>query len=139
MLVERAVADGHHLDGDAVPRLDVPLDLADPLGERGDVGVAGCAPLEQPGAQLALLGPGELDDRLRVLGAALDERERLQHRVVHPGGDVGPFLGPRARLPLDHQVAGDPQPPGAEQQHDPGRHEQEAAERREQRGCRRAG
>ena len=113
-------------------RLDVPLDLPDPLGERGHLGVTGGAPLEQPGAQLALLRAGELHDRLRVVGAALDERERLQHRVVHPGGDVGPLLRPRPRLPLEQQVAGDPQPPGAEQHHDAGRHEQEAAERREQ-------
>jgi len=62
---------------------------------------------EQPGAQLALLRPGQLDHLLRCLGAALEWGERLQDRVVHPGRHVGPFLGPDPGLPLDHEVAGD--------------------------------
>ena len=80
--------------------------------------------VEQPGAQLPLLGPGQLDDLLGLVRAALDQGQRLQDRVVHPGRHVGAFLGPDPGLPLDHEVAGDAQPPGAQQHHDRGDHEQ---------------
>ena len=123
VVVERAVADGDDLDGHPVPRLDVPLYLPDALDERGRVPVSERAPLEQPGAQLAFLRPGELDDLLWVVGVPLDKRERLQHRVVHAGGDVGPFLRPGSGLAFQHQVAGDPQPPRPEKDHDPGGHQ----------------
>src|SRR6266568_2073390 len=89
--------------------------------------------LEQPGAQLAFLQPGQLDDLLRVVRAPLDQRERLQHRVVHPGRDVGPLLRAHPGLALQHQVAGDPQPPRAEEQHDGRDHQHHPAERAQQR------
>ena len=46
----------------------------------------------QPGAQLALLPAGERGDLARVVGALLHQRERLQHRVVQVGGDLGALL-----------------------------------------------
>ena len=88
--------------------------------------------LEQPGPQLALLCPGELGDLRRVVGTALDQRQRLQHRVMDPGSHVGPFLGPRPRLPLQHQVAGDPQPPRPEQENKTPEDQNEAAQRSQQ-------
>ncbi len=51
-----------------MPGLDVPLNLPDALADRGRVPVAESAPLEQPGAELAFLRAGKLDDLLRVVG-----------------------------------------------------------------------
>jgi hypothetical protein len=62
---------------------------------------------------------------LGLVGAALDQRQRLQHRIVQVGGHVRPFLGPGAGLPFEHEVAGDAQPPRAHHDHDRGDHEQE--------------
>ena len=67
-------------------------------------------PAAEPGAQLALLAAGEAGHGARVVGALLHEGERLQHRVVEMGGDVGPLLGADALAALLGEVAAEPQP-----------------------------
>ena len=115
-LVELAVPHHDHLDGDPVVRLHLALQQPDALGQHGGVLAdgAGRPALEQPGPQLALLGPGQAHDVLGVVGRALDERQRLQHRVVDVGRHLRPLLGQRARLALGDQVADQAQPPRAE-------------------------
>ena len=49
-------------------------------------------------------------DRARVVGALLDERQRLQHRVVQVGGDLGALLRADALGALGRQAADEPQP-----------------------------
>ena len=96
--------------------LHLALQQADALGEHGGVladGARGPA-LEEPGAQLALLGPGQAHDVLGIVGRPLDERQRLEHRVVDVGRHLGPLLGQRTRLALGDEVADQAQPPGAE-------------------------
>ena len=55
----------------------------------------------EPAAQLALLPPRERRDAPRLLRVPLDQRERLQHRVVHARRDLGALVAadraPRAR------------------------------------------
>ena len=67
---EVAVADDNHFHGDAVIGLDLLLEDFDALAQRG--GVLGDAAresaLEQPGAQLALLGARQAHHLGRVLG-----------------------------------------------------------------------
>ena len=89
-LVEGAVADGDHVDDDRVLRLHVGGHLLERAGERGRVGVVG---LEQPLAQVALLRARQPGHRGGVVGVLLDQRQRLQHRVVQVGGHVGALLG----------------------------------------------
>ena len=54
-----------------------------------DVGSPGSVRAVEPRPQLALLAPGEARHPARVV-AALDQHERLQHRVVEVGGDARP-------------------------------------------------
>jgi hypothetical protein len=61
--------------------------------------------LEEPGPQLALLGPGQAHHLLGVVGRALNERQRLEHRVVDVGRHLGPLLGQGPGLALGHEVA----------------------------------
>ena len=89
--------------------------------------------VEEPGAQLPLLRPGELGDPLRLIGVELDQGEGLQDGVVHPRGHVGPLLGADPGLALDHEVTRDPQPPRPEHHDDRGDHEHEPAESAEAR------
>jgi hypothetical protein len=49
-------------------------------------------PPGQPGAQLALLAPCERRHLGRIARAALHHRERLEHRVVQVGGNLGALL-----------------------------------------------
>ena len=68
VVVELAVPDGDGLDGHPVLGLDLLLDEPHPGGQRQACVVhrAGRPAVEQPGAQLALLRPGQLDDLLRI-------------------------------------------------------------------------
>ena len=67
---------------------------------------------EQPVPELAFLQPGEAHDLARVVGAALHERERLQHGVVQVRGHVGPLVGPDAVAAFLHERARQPHRPG---------------------------
>jgi len=51
---------------------------------------------------------------------------------VHPGGHVGPFFRAGPGLALDDEVAGDAQPPGAQDQDDRGDYQRYPAQRPEQ-------
>ncbi len=110
------------------------LDEPHAAGQRhGFIDGTGRPAVEQPRAQLPFLGPGQRDHLLRLVGAVLDERQGLQHRVVHPGGDVGPFLRADPGLALHHQVPRDAQPPRAEQHHDRGDQQRHPGQRLQQR------
>ena len=115
VVVERAVAAARELDAHAVQLLD----LGGRVRERADERVArrGAVAVE-PAAQLALLPPRERGDAARLVGVALDQRERLQHRVVHARGDLGALLDADARRALGVALARElPEPrPDDEQQ-----------------------
>ena len=96
-IVERAVADGHDLDRDVVVGLDLGRGGLERAGERRGAGGPGVV---QPRPQLALLAAGERGDLARVVGALLDERERLQDGVVQVGGDLGALLRADPLRPL---------------------------------------
>ena len=72
----------------------------------------------EPAAQLALLAACERGDALRLVGVALDERERLEHRVVDARGDVGALLAadPRARSASRSSASRQSQRPGDEEE-----------------------
>ena len=91
--------------------------------------VPGGPPLEEPGPQLALLGTGQAHHVLRVVGRALDERKRLEHRVVYVSRHLRPLLGQGAGLPLGDQVADEAEPPRAEDDDDSSHDEHRPADR----------
>ncbi len=126
-LLERAVADGHDLDRAAHRRLHLGGRRVQGAGER----VAGLARVAagQPAAQLALLAAGKRRHLLGVLRAALDQRERLQHRVVQVRPHVGALLGANALGALGREAARQAPPGGSEDQGDRDQH----GERREHR------
>ena len=105
-VVHRGVADDDVVDDEGV----VALHLGDHAGHQPGPGPALADHLRvvQPGAQLPFLAAGQPADRLLVVGVPLDERQRLQHRVVQVGGDGGALLRADARGPL--RVAGVQQP-----------------------------
>ena len=78
-------------------------------GERAVVG--GLAGVE-PGPQVALLGAGQPGHGGRVAGVLLDQGQRLQHRVVQVGGDVGALLGADPLGALGGEVGGEPETHG---------------------------
>ncbi len=93
----------------------------DRLGEGGGLLVLVLAvPLRlvEPGAQVALLGPGQTANLAGVVRVALDQRERVQHRVVDVGGDLGPLLGADAHQALLGEVLGHANEVGAGEQGD---------------------
>ena len=117
----RRVAGGH----DVQPHRVVEFDCGGHLPKLGgEVGAGGCGSGEEPVPQLALLRPGEPGHLGGCAGPVLDQRERLQHRIVQVGGDLRALLLPDAGGALGHQVG--PQPhhaggghhPGAEHDHD---------------------
>ena len=92
-VVEGTVPTACDLDADAVHLLD----LGRSLGERADQRVTGRnAVAVQPAAELALLPARERGDALRLGCVALDQGQRLQDGVVHPGGHLGAFFEPDA-------------------------------------------
>ena len=115
--------------------LDLALQQPDALGQHRGVLADGTrrAPLEEPGPQLALLGPGQPHHVLRVVGRPLDQRQGLEHRVVHVRRHLRPLLGQRPRLALGDEVAHQAEPPGAEDD-DAGRDHERGAAERPQRG-----
>ena len=70
------------------------LDLARRLRQRaGQRLAAGRAVAVQPTAQLAFLSSRECGDPLRLGGVTLNERQRLQHRVVHTRRHLRALVG----------------------------------------------
>lgn len=113
-LVEVDVARLDQIHRDTVPLLDA----AGGVGQGTREG--GLAPLPatvQPGAQVALLGPGEHLGTRRILGP-LDQGERLEHRVVQPGGHGHPFLGADALRALTLRLGARPGDARSEEQDD---------------------
>ena len=107
-VADRRVAHGDHLDRHAVRVLD----LGGRLLERGRQArrrgraIAG----EEPAAELALLRAGELRHGARVVGALLDERKRLENRVVDVRGHLGALLRADALGALGGEVAAEAPP-----------------------------
>jgi len=62
-------------------RFDLTLEDADPIDQRRRLFADGArgTPLEQPRAELALLGPGQADHVLRIISRALDQGQRLEN------------------------------------------------------------
>src|SRR5215218_7578107 len=114
-VVERGVADHHHVDGDVVALLDPGRDL---LHGRPQPALVRHRGPVQPGPQLPLLAAGQADDLGRGVGP-LDQGQGVQHRVVQVGGHLGPGLGADAAPALLGQLAGQPGRPGAEDQAEP--------------------
>ena len=110
--------------------LDLALQQADTLGQHGGVLADGARrpALEEPGPQLALLGPGQAHHVLGVVGRALNERQRLEHRVVDVGRHLRPLLGQRPRLAFGDEVADQAQPPRPEDDDDGGDDQHGAAD-----------
>ena len=73
----------------------------------------------EPAAQLALLAAGERRDALRLAGVALDERERLEHRVVDARGDVGALLPADPGAALGVPVEREAPEPGSGDEEEP--------------------
>lgn len=72
----------------------------------------------QPGAEVALLRPGE-GHHLPGFLRALDEGKGLEHRIVEVGGHLGPCLGPDPGRPFLDQVIGESPEPRPGQQGEP--------------------
>ena len=88
------------------------LDLGGGRAQRaGQAALVGGLADVEPRAQVALLRPGQPGHGGRVVGALLDQRQGLQHRVVQVGGDVGPLLGADPLLALGVEVGGEPEHP----------------------------
>ena len=104
--VERRVAGAHDVDAHAVQLLDLGGGSLDGAGERAVR--RGLAVGIEPRAQLPLLAPRELP---RVAGLLLDERQRLQHGVVHARGELGALLLAHARRALLVALAREPPRP----------------------------
>ena len=101
-VVERLVADDHRLHPHVVVGLDGDGHGVDRRVQRHRVARVGRA--VQPRAQLALLAPGQRRHPPRVVGA-LDQHQRLQHRVVQVGGHPRPLVLADARRPLVVEAA----------------------------------
>ena len=88
----------------------------------------GAAGLEQPRPQLAFLASRHRPDLARVIGAALNQRERLQHAVVQMRGEVGALLVADAFASFEGEVGREPSEPRPGQEGD-ARDQHECAER----------
>ena len=114
--IDRAVARARELDAHAVELLDVARRRRERRHERR-VLVADRLVVVQPAAQLALLPARQRRHPARLGCMPLDQRQRLQHRVVHPRGDVGALvaadpggaLGVAVERESPHPGAGDQQ------------------------------
>ena len=117
--VELGVADDDRRHPDPV----VVLDLAGGGGERGGERRVGrsrgtsrvaAGRTVEPRPQLALLAAGEPADlpaRRVLAGLLLDQRQRLEHRVVQVRGDVRALLAPDALAALGTELAHQAHPP----------------------------
>ncbi len=105
------VAHHHDLDRHAVSVLDLRGGGLEGAGHR-DVGGPGVAVHPRP--EVALLGPGQRRHPTGIRRVLLDQRQRLEHRVVQVRGDVGPVLGAHPGGALLPQVGDEPDEPGAQ-------------------------
>ena len=85
VLVEAGVADDHDVDLHAVGVLDLGGHRAQGARHRQRLRVR--AP-EQPSPEVALLAPCERLDLGRIVGAALDQGERLEDGIVDCAGEL---------------------------------------------------
>ena len=113
-VVERAVADRHDVDRDAVRLLDLGRGELERGRERRALAERPAA--VEPRAQLALLAAREPGDLARVVGLALHQRERLQDGVVQVRGELGALLRAHALGALVGEPAHEPDPPRREDQ-----------------------
>ena len=105
-LFRRRVAGARQLDADAVQLLDVGRDRRERRHERGLIAERPVS--VEPTAQLALLAPRESGDPLRFLRVPLDQRQRLQHRVVDARRDLGALVAPDPRRSLGVALESEP-------------------------------
>ncbi len=117
----RAITHAHDLDRHAVLGLDFGRDLLERGPERA-FHVIGALAFEQPRSELALLHPRQAHHFAGIVGAALDERERLQHGVVQMRGDVGALVGTDSFAALGDELVHELPQSGAEDQRDPDEH-----------------
>ena len=117
----RRVARARELDADAVELLDVGRRGRERRDERGAV-VAERPRGVEPAAQLPLLAPSERGDATRLARVTLDERERLQHRVVDARGDVGALVRADPRGALGVALEREPPEPGPADEQQRARH-----------------
>ena len=98
---------------------------AEELLDLGCGGIHGCgkptalgSPLigVEPGTKLTLLAACQRGHAARIAGLALDERQRLQHRVVDACSHLGTLLRADAACPLGVPLGG--QPPGPRPEHE---------------------
>ena len=93
--------------------------------------------VEEPVAQLALLVPGEPHDLGGFVGGLLDQKERLEDRVVEVGGDVGPLLCAHPLAALARQVAHRAEPPRRKEDEEPRAHQDRTGEHADRRAAQR--
>ena len=115
----RAVADPHDLDRHAVlasrrrpPARRARRRASRRTADRRD----SCRRREQPAAQLAFLHAREPHDLARIVGAALHERERLEHGIVQVRGDLGALVGTDPLPPLADELVHQRPQPGSDDQ-----------------------
>ena len=113
-LVERRVAGADERDGHAVQLLDLGGRRVDRRAEARSVRAARV----EPRPELALLTARQRRHAARVAGLALDERERLQHRVVDARGHLGALLRADPNRALGVPLRGEPPRPRAEDEHE---------------------
>lgn len=112
-VVDEGVADTDHLDRRAIGRLDLAGHLVEsaPDAAPRPVDAIGIEPI----AKLSLLLPSQRRHLLRIchslVEAVLDQRERLQHRIVEVCCNVGSFVSANAGLPFGIEVGDQPPPP----------------------------
>ena len=111
-VVHRNVAGADELDRDAVELLDLGCGGVHGRGEPAGVGCAWIG--VEPGAQLALLPSRERGHAARIARLALDECERLQHRIVDASRHLGTFLRADPARSLGVPLGGEPPGPGPE-------------------------
>ena len=103
-----------------------------PRARCGRSAPAAALALVQPRAQLALLAAGQRAPRRRVVGVALDQGERLQHRVVQVGRHRGALVGADAAAALLGQLAADPPGPRRDHEADAGHGDEDGERHRPQ-------
>jgi hypothetical protein len=113
-IVHRHVARSDQLDRDAEELLDLGRGGVDRCREAPVVGSPWI--WIEPGTQLALLPAGQCRNAARIARLALDERERLQDRVVNASGHLCALLRTDPGGTLGISLGGEPPGPRPEDQ-----------------------